>query len=192
MNVWWETWQKHAWLGNRLFSVHHFTTRLLGSDAVGGGGRPLRSRSSTYDIKICWRSSETHSNTRWRWSFCNNINSNCYYGHKVDKRLATKQWCTVIYCISNGKELTRTQHFGSFLQSFCKFQATFDNIDSHQLSPSTPSPFPIHNFLHNVVFNLDEILAVGLHDRQYPQILCGRVVTVTTTHTRGFESQSKP
>lgn len=47
----------------------HFINRRLGSDAVGGGGSPFRSSSSTYESSICCLSSATHSSTRCRWSF---------------------------------------------------------------------------------------------------------------------------
>lgn len=48
----------------------YFVDRRVGSDAVGGGGGPRRSRSSTYATISFRLSSGTQSSTRYRLSFC--------------------------------------------------------------------------------------------------------------------------
>lgn len=49
--------------------VRYFALRREGSEAVGGGGGPLRSSSSMCIMRILRRSSGTHSSVRYRLSF---------------------------------------------------------------------------------------------------------------------------
>lgn len=63
---------KRCWIKMPLqkSTENYFVDRLVGSDAVGGGGGPRRSRSSTYATISFRLSSGTQSSTRYRLSFC--------------------------------------------------------------------------------------------------------------------------